>query len=105
MLRFEMQEDRGKQNMSIKITLPSPKNPEAAFLMLKGEAEKAGVKFSGDETGGSGSGFGFEVSYEVLSDSIEVTVHDKPFFVSERRIRNAIDEHYNTYLKSEESPT
>ena len=78
--------------MSFSFQIEKPKNVTQVFSKLKSEAAKHNISFSGDETGGRGSGYGFDGEYAVRQDCIEVTVHKKPFLISEAKIKQTARE-------------
>jgi hypothetical protein len=81
--------------MNLVIKVETPRNFHVAFQSAKSDALKNGIVFEGNEQSGRASGFGFEGSYTVHADSIEVRVEKKPFLVSEGRIKKEIEKYCN----------
>ena len=75
------------------IKIRRPQNLQALYARAKSDAEKRGIKWTGDMQQGHGSGFGFEGRYIVGADSITITVLKKPLLVSKSRIENAIKQY------------
>jgi len=84
-----------------KLKVPRPKDLTKALAGAKSEATKRNLSFIGDEEGGRGSGYGFDVSYEVQGDSVAITFHKKPFIISESKIKNTVDKFVAGYLRNE----
>ncbi|MCL2355969.1 MAG: hypothetical protein FWC70_02260 [Defluviitaleaceae bacterium] len=74
--------------MTIKVS--KPKNTQALLEKAKSDAEKYGISYSGDITGGRASGMGFEGSYTVDENFIIIEVLKKPIFVSGARIEKEV---------------
>jgi hypothetical protein len=81
--------------MNLVIKVEKPRNFHVAFQSAKSDALKNGITFEGNERSGRASGFGFEGSYTVGSDCIEIKVEKKPFLVSESRIKKEIEKYCN----------
>jgi hypothetical protein len=73
--------------MSFSFHLDKPDDLAYALSKVKSEASKNNIKFTGDETQGSASGWGFAGEYKVHANSIEIIVNQKPLIVSKARIQ------------------
>jgi len=76
--------------MAFMFKLARPLDIRQTFLSLKEEAVKYGISFEGDERHGCGRGYGFEGSYNIGNQFVEITVHKKPFVVSDSRIEKEV---------------
>ena len=74
-----------------------PKDISAMFNDLKNEARKNNLSFSGDETAGRASGFGFEGRYTVLPNAIKIDVLKKPLIISQKTIIEKTKEYLSKY--------
>ena len=83
------------------ITIQKPINVSMALERIKKEALTNGLSFSGDEKCGQGEGFGFKASYVVQTNAILITVHKKPFMISESRITKEVEKFWTRYLSEE----
>jgi len=77
--------------MIIKVT--RPQDMHALYTRAKNDAEKHGIKWTGDMQQGHGSGFGFEGRYVVDANYITVTVLKKPLFVTKARVEREIKQY------------
>jgi len=77
--------------MPFSFQIKKPKDLTQLLAQLKDEAAKHNIAFTGDETWGHASGYGFAGEYIVHSNSIELIVHKKPFIVSNAKIQQEIE--------------
>jgi hypothetical protein len=73
--------------MAFSITFKITAEPEATVAKIMEEARRAGIELCGDGQQGTFSGFNARGSYCREDNQIQVTVTEKPFFVSETLIR------------------
>ena len=78
--------------MSFSFKIERPKDLIYVLSKLKSEAGQHNISFKGDEKRGSASGYGFVGEYTVYTDNIELTVHKKPFIVTEAKIKQTVKE-------------
>jgi len=74
-----------------------PKDISAMFNDLKDEARKNNIRFDGNETAGSATGFGFEGQYTVLQNSIKIDVLKKPLIIPQKTIVEKTKEYLSKY--------
>ena len=91
--------------MSMMISVQKPINVSKALEKARSEAAKKGLSFYGDEQSGHGEGFGFKVSYFVQANAIEITVHKKPFILSESKITKEVEKYWSKYMSEEKRAT
>lgn len=73
--------------MALTITFKIHSEPEPIVAKIMADAKKVGVQFQGDSWSVSFSGCSAKGTYSLEGDLIQLTVLDKPFFLSDSAIR------------------
>ena len=76
--------------MPLIINLQKPNDLFGTLQLLRTKAAQHNLSFTGDEESGHGSGRGFVASYKIHGDKVVLTIHKKPFLVSNSRIIDEI---------------
>ena len=72
------------------ITFEKKLNIKELFAKAKRDAEKYDIPFTGDENGGSGEKYGVKGYFTIKNDHLIITVEEKPWILSEARIRKEV---------------
>ena len=70
-----------------------PQDIDALYARATRDADTHGIIWQGDTNSGSGSGFGFDASYEVCEDYITITIKKRPLLASKGRIQDAVNKY------------
>jgi hypothetical protein len=74
-------------DMAFSITFNITAEPESTISAIMDAARGAGIQIQGDNQRGTFSGFNAKGTYSRDANQVNVTVTEKPFFVSERMVR------------------
>ena len=72
------------------ITIEAKRDIETIISNAREAAAANGADFDGDATSGTFSGMGVEGNYRVNGETIEITITDKPFFLTWDIVENQI---------------
>jgi hypothetical protein len=66
-------------------------NPEKRIIDLKQQASENGLEVTGDYKSGEITGMGIKGNFNVEGNKITFNIIDKPFFISESKIKSILD--------------
>lgn len=78
--------------MDLVCSFTCPADFEARLAAAKRQAQNKGITLEGDASRGRFSGKGVAGSYAVTEGALVVTVHERPWYATEDRVRQELEQ-------------